>query len=516
MASTIPLSDTTPRNSYTASAGETVFEYSFYVDAQEDLLVYKNGTLLTIITDYTVAAVRCATGSDVVLTSGATNGDTIVIVRNTEIDRVSEFTTGSTINLAETLNLDIAKIYAILGDLKYDVNRTVKSSELSSSTTISDITLTGNAGEVVLVNATADGFETGTLVDNASLANFEKFSGDGDNSTTTFALGFTPAAVNALLVSVDDVVLEPTADFTISGTNITFSTAPSTGTDNIFVVNFAASVNANVPTDGSVTADKIVTDAVTTVKIEDSAVTTAKLATNAVTTAKITDANVTTVKIADDAVTLAKLADGTQGDILYYAASGVPTLLTAGTAGQVLQTNGAGANPSWVSTAIADNSVTLAKLSDGTQGGIIYYGASGEPTELAAGTSGQVLQTNGAGGNPSWEDQSVAVTQYTSSDTAINDDAITTFAHGLGQVPDDFALYIRCTSSDLGYSVGDIVKVGHGASSGNINEGVEVLATSTQIKIVMALSIAIINQSTLNVSTITESSWDFFVKAWVF
>lgn len=50
----------------------------------------------------------------------------------------------------------------------------------------------------------------------------------------------------------------------------------------------------------------------------------------------------------------------------------------------------------------ADNSVTLAKLSDGTQGGLIYYGGSGAPTELAAGTSGQFLQTQGAGSNPVW------------------------------------------------------------------------------------------------------------------
>ena len=54
---------------------------------------------------------------------------------------------------------------------------------------------------------------------------------------------------------------------------------------------------------------------------------------------------------------------------------------------------------------IADNAVTLAKQADGTQGGIIYYGASGAPTQLAAGTSGYVLSTAGAGANPSWVSQ---------------------------------------------------------------------------------------------------------------
>jgi hypothetical protein len=37
-----------------------------------------------------------------------------------------------------------------------------------------------------------------------------------------------------------------------------------------------------------------------------------------------------------------------------------------------------------------------------TEGDIIYGGASGAPTRLAAGTSGQVLQTNGSSAAPSW------------------------------------------------------------------------------------------------------------------
>ena len=60
---------------------------------------------------------------------------------------------------------------------------------------------------------------------------------------------------------------------------------------------------------------------------------------------------ITTDKIADNAVTLEKMEDGTQGDILYYGASGAPTMLTAGTSGQVLQTQGAGANPQWADNA---------------------------------------------------------------------------------------------------------------------------------------------------------------------
>jgi hypothetical protein len=61
----------------------------------------------------------------------------------------------------------------------------------------------------------------------------------------------------------------------------------------------------------------------------------------------ISNSAVTTAKIGSKAVTLAKMEDGTQGDILYYGASGVIARLGAGTSGRFLQTQGASANPSW-------------------------------------------------------------------------------------------------------------------------------------------------------------------------
>ncbi len=80
----------------------------------------------------------------------------------------------------------------------------------------------------------------------------------------------------------------------------------------------------------------------------------------------------------------------------------------------------------------ADNSVTLAKLSDGTQGGLIYYGGSGAPTELAAGTSGQYLQTQGAGANPQWASVTASGWEFRQKQTASssNDISFTGFTSG--------------------------------------------------------------------------------------
>ena len=75
--------------------------------------------------------------------------------------------------------------------------------------------------------------------------------------------------------------------------------------------------------------------------------------------------------IATNAVTLAMMAHGTQGDIIYMDASGVPTYLAAGTAGQVLKTNGAGANPEWTNASDAGGDMTYGTAS--TTAGDTYH-----------------------------------------------------------------------------------------------------------------------------------------------
>ena len=136
-----------------------------------------------------------------------------------------------------------------------------------------------------------------------------------------------------------------------------------------------------------------------------------------------------------------------QGDILYRSGSGW-TVLSPGTSGQVLQTNGSSANPSWINLSgggtitgvtagsgltggglsgnvtvalgsIANNSMlantsgstsapsstTLSSFLDSSfnssQGNIIYRAGTGW-TFLSPGTAGQFLETNGTSANPTW------------------------------------------------------------------------------------------------------------------
>ena len=76
-------------------------------------------------------------------------------------------------------------------------------------------------------------------VGNPLPANFQaspavvRFSGDG--SDTTFAFGRTISNVQDILVSVDGVVQDSAAYTIPDGSTLTFSAAPSSGTNNIFV-----------------------------------------------------------------------------------------------------------------------------------------------------------------------------------------------------------------------------------------------------------------------------------------
>tara|TARA_R100000781_G_scaffold6973_1_gene6880 strand:- start:52 stop:3594 length:3543 start_codon:yes stop_codon:yes gene_type:complete len=59
----------------------------------------------------------------------------------------------------------------------------------------------------------------------------------------------------------------------------------------------------------------------------------------------------------------------------------------------------------------SDNAVDLAQLAHATQGDVLYYGASGVPARLSAGTSGYFLKTQGSGANPVWAAVPASVTQ---------------------------------------------------------------------------------------------------------
>ena len=92
----------------------------------------------------------------------------------------------------------------------------------SNGTTI--VLATGaNAGDVIEVVAFA-------AVNTAATISYDTFSGTG--SQTAFTMSVTPANSQSVVVAISGVVQDP-GNYTVSGTTLTFSTAPPLGTNNI-------------------------------------------------------------------------------------------------------------------------------------------------------------------------------------------------------------------------------------------------------------------------------------------
>jgi len=101
-----PITNVTRRVVYTGSAGVGPYAFTFPVLTSTDIAVYKNSTLLTLTTDYTVTISTSTGEGSVTLVSAATGSDRITIVGARAIQRSTDFVTGGDF-FANTLNTEL-------------------------------------------------------------------------------------------------------------------------------------------------------------------------------------------------------------------------------------------------------------------------------------------------------------------------------------------------------------------------------------------------------------------------
>jgi hypothetical protein len=95
---------------------------------------------------------------------------------------------------------------------------------------------------------------------------------DGSDTTHTMQVNSTNVSVgdvNQILLSLGGVIQKPGTDFTVSGSTLTFTTAPAANTSFFAILLGSDNGGTVTPTDGSVTTAKILDDAVTGAKLAD-------------------------------------------------------------------------------------------------------------------------------------------------------------------------------------------------------------------------------------------------------
>ena len=152
MASDVEINDR--RVSYTAAAGQTVFDIDFPMDGleEDDIAVYQNGVQLTKTTDYTVDldALR------ITLVSGAAVNDAIIVEGSTQILRETAFPRSGDLRTT-ILNGDFRKLFYILQEQARDIGRVIVLDKSEGGGVGATLPLL-EAGKILGVNTAGNGF----------------------------------------------------------------------------------------------------------------------------------------------------------------------------------------------------------------------------------------------------------------------------------------------------------------------------------------------------------------------
>jgi hypothetical protein len=141
---------------YTGSAGVGPYAFTFPVLINTDIAVYKNTTLLTLTTDYTVTISGTTGQGSITLVSAATGADRITIVGARSIERSTDFVTGGDF-FANTLNTELDSEVIFVQQIAETAERSIKA-PVTDPTSI-DMTLpvnTTRANKFLSFNSTGN------------------------------------------------------------------------------------------------------------------------------------------------------------------------------------------------------------------------------------------------------------------------------------------------------------------------------------------------------------------------
>jgi len=188
----VPINNVTRRVVYAAS-GTGPYNFTFEILAAGDIAVYRDNTLLTITTDYTVTINTNGTGF-VTLTATPTGATQIAIVGNRTIQRTTDFVTGGDF-FANTLNDELDQQTIFNQQNAEGLNRALQAPQ-TDPTTI-NMTLPAKASRAnKTLSFDADGNPT-PGVSAADVANAVTYATNAANSATAAAASASAASGSA-------------------------------------------------------------------------------------------------------------------------------------------------------------------------------------------------------------------------------------------------------------------------------------------------------------------------------
>ena len=261
---------TIEKNVYTGDGSDVTFDTTTAIANENNVQVYLDGVYQSK-DNYTTS------GSTVTMSTAPANGTSVELIHmvsTSGVIAIDSFTgNGSTTAYVLSMSILDENATQVYLDGVYQSKDNYSTS--GSTLTFSTAPPNGTAIEVVHIKAV-----------NASSLNQNNFTGDG--STTAFTLSQSINDEAKTFVFIQGVYQEKST-YSISGTTLTFSTAPQNGYT-IEVMAFSSITISNPlnVADGAITTAKLANTAVTTAKIADDAVTNAKVGTEFTTASALT------------------------------------------------------------------------------------------------------------------------------------------------------------------------------------------------------------------------------------
>ena len=341
----------------TGDGSTTAFNTGTTINAESLTWVFIDGV-------YQEKGAYSTSGSTVTFSAAPPSGTSI------EVNNLSNVTTGGAFNHnsyngdGSTTAFTLSKAPGSDTDLIVFIDGVYQNADAFnvSSTTLTFDTAPANGTKVIAYTI------GGVVMGKASTV--DTFNGNA--STTAFTLSLDPVKEENTQVYVGGVY-QPKGTYAVSGTTLTFSEAPPSGTGNIEVV-----INQIT------TLTDVGANAVTATSIAANAVGSAEIAANSVDSSELVTGSIDTIHIGDDQVTNAKLAVNSVSAVELAGNSVTSTQIAAN---QVAASEIATGS---VATIHIANNAVLTQHIDDNQIGI-------DQLNVSDGSSGQVLTTNGSG-----------------------------------------------------------------------------------------------------------------------